>query len=87
MNEEMWFWRVLGPWREKAHRARGECAKPLAARAARWGAGGVRSTQGEAPNTAGCPARTRRVLPKHGDICLQRPALPTAGLNCTREPK
>ena len=28
-----------------------------------------------------CPARTRRVLPTHSDICLQRPALPAAGLN------
>ena len=30
---------------------------------------------------SGCPARTRRVLPTHSDICLQGPALPAAGLN------
>ena len=29
----------------------------------------------------GCLARARRVLPTHSDICLQRPALPAAGLN------
>ena len=58
--------RKLGQQREKAHRSRGERArKPLAARAAR----------------RGCLARAGRVLPTHSDICLQRPALPTAGLN------
>ena len=41
----------------------------------------ARSTRGEAPKTAGCVARTQRVLPTHSDICLQRPALPAAGLN------
>ena len=41
----------------------------------------ARSTWGDATKTSGCLARTRRVLPTHSDICLQRPALPTAGLN------
>ena len=47
----------------------------------------ARSTRGEGAKTAGCLARTRRVLRTHSDICLQRPALPAAGLNWTSEPK
>ena len=35
------------------------------------------------PSVAG----TQGVLPTHSDICLQRPALPVAGLNCTSELK
>ena len=36
----------------------------------------ARSTRGEVPKTAGCPARTRRELPTHSDICLQHPPSP-----------
>ena len=42
---------------------------------------GAQHPWGEAAKTAGCLARALRVLPIHSDICLQRPALPAAGLN------
>ena len=48
-------------------------------------AGSLSSVDGESTDTSerGKPsvAGTRRVLPTHSDICLQRPALPPAGLN------
>ena len=48
-------------------------------------AAGSLSVDGESTDTPvrGKPsvAGTRRVLPTHSDICLQRPALPAAGLN------
>ena len=49
------------------------------------GGGAARPWRGR--QASGCPAKTRLVLPTHSDICLQRPALPAAGLNCTSEPK
>ena len=55
--------------------------EPLAAWAARRRGEKARHTRGEGAKTAGCLARARRVLPTHSDICLQRPALPAAGLN------
>ena len=108
---------ALGPQREKTRCARGEGAKPLAARAAQAGedtkrrhnricafvedpktgtalnaeptpyraAGSLSSVDGESTDTPvrGRPsvAGTRRVLPTDSDVCLQRPALPAAGLN------
>ena len=54
-------------------------------------AGSLSSVDGESTDTPvrGRPsvAGTRWVLPTHSDICLQRPALPVAGLNWTSEPK
>ena len=48
-------------------------------------AGSLSTVNGESTDTPvqGKPsvARTRGVLPTHSDICLQRPALPEAGLN------
>ena len=47
------------------------------------GAWAVRTGKAQIPVSGGKPsvAGTRRVLPTHSGICLQRPALPTAGLN------
>ena len=54
-------------------------------------AGSLSSVDGESTDTReqGKPseAGTRRVLSTHSDICLQRPALPVAGLKWTSEPK
>ena len=54
-------------------------------------AGSLSSVDGESTDTPvrGKPsvAGPRRVLPTHSDVCLQRPALPAAGLNWTSEPK
>ena len=54
-------------------------------------AGSLSSVDGESTDTRerGKPsvAGTRWVLPPHSDVCLQRPALPVAGLNWTSEPK
>ena len=48
-------------------------------------AGSLSSVDGESTDTPvrGKPsmAGARRVLPTHSDVCLQRPALPEAGLN------
>ena len=48
-------------------------------------AGSLSSADGESTDSPvrGKPsvAGTRRVLPTHSDVCLQRPALPAAGLN------
>ena len=48
-------------------------------------AGSLSSVDGESTDTPvrGTPSvtGTRGVLPTHSDICLQRPALPAAGLN------
>ena len=67
--------------REKARSTRGKAAETLAAWTAPRGGEKERHTRGEVAKTSGCLARTRRVLPIHSDICLQRPALPAAGLN------
>ena len=54
-------------------------------------AGSLSSADGESTDTPvrGKPseAGTRGVLPTHSDVCLQRPALPAAGLNWSSEPK
>ena len=56
-------------------------ARPAPYRAA----GSLSNVDGESTDTPvrGKPsvAGTRRVLPTHSDVCLQRPALPAAGLN------
>ena len=56
-----------------------------AGRAPYRAAGSLSSVDGESTDTPvrGKPsvAGTRGVLPTHSDICLQRPALPAAGLN------
>ena len=69
------------PRREKAPAPGERPPELLATWAARRGGEKGCRTRGEATETSGCLARTQRVLPIHSDICLQRPTLPTAGLN------
>ena len=52
--------RALGRRREKAHRTRGKCAKPLAARAARCRGKKAHHARGEATQTSGCPGHSPR---------------------------
>ena len=78
------IWRLLEARpAERAGAAEGKGApRPWRGRQALWLPGcsprreNAHRTQGEAAKTSGCLARTRRVLPTHSDICLQRPALP-----------
>ena len=77
--------------RREANRLRflGSCLKTSWDPAARPGAaeGKGAACPWRERQASGCLARTWRVLPTHSDICLQSPALPAAGLNCTSEPK
>ena len=69
------------PWREKASSNLGEAAQTSGRLGCPPRGEKAHRTRGEAAKTSGYLARTQRVLPTHSDICLQRTALPTAGLN------
>ena len=69
------------PRREKARSTKGEAAQASGHLGCSQRGTKARHTRGEAAKTSGCLAGTRRVLPIHSNICLQRPALPAAGLN------